>query len=64
MKALDLICHLRFEFLGLVNHLLYLADGGDAATDVELLVDFFELRLQVLSHAVTELLHGVNASLL
>ena len=59
-----LISHLRFKLLGLVDHLLYLADGGNTSADVELCVDLLQFRLQVLCHTVTELLHGVNASLL
>ena len=50
------------ELLGLCNHLLQLADGGDAVAEVLDLVDLDELRLQVGGNAVTELLDGVNAS--
>ena len=57
-----LVGHFGFEFLGLVDHLLNLRDGGHTATDVELGVDLLQLRLQVLSHTVTELLDGVDAS--
>ena len=58
----ELVGHFGFELLGLVDHLLNLRDGGHTATDVELGVDLLQLRLQVLSHTVTELLDGVDAS--
>ena len=63
-SLLCLVSHLWFQFLGLVDHLLYLSDCGNTAADVELSVDLFELRLQVLGYTVTELLHGVNTCLL
>ena len=59
-----LIGHLRLQFLSLVDHLLYLADGRYATADMELCVDLLQLRLQVLGHTVTELLHGIHTSLL
>ena len=59
-----LVGHLRLKFLGLVDHLLDLADSGHTATDVELGVDLLQFRLEVLGDTVTELLDGVDASLL
>ena len=59
-----LVGHLRLQFLGLVDHLLDLRDGGHSAADVELGVDLLQLRLQVLGHTMAELLDGVDASLL
>ena len=59
-----LVGHLRLKLFGLVDHLLYFADGWYTAADVELSVDFLQLRLQVLCHTVTELFDGVDASLL
>ena len=59
-----LVGHLWLKLLCLVDHLLNLADSGNTSADVELSVDLLQLRLQVLSHTVTELLDGVNASLL
>ena len=43
---LFLVRHLGLKFLGLVDHLLNLANRGHAATDVELGIDFLQLRLQ------------------
>ena len=48
----------------MVDHLLNLSNRGHTTADVELGVDLLQLRLQVLGHTVTELLHGVDASLL
>ena len=59
-----LVCHLRLQLLGLVDHLLNLGNRGHAATDVKLGVDLLQLRLQVLGHTMTELFDGVDASLL
>ena len=59
-----LVSYFWLKFLGLINHLLYLARGRNTATDVELSVDLLKLRLQILSHTMTELLNGVDASLL
>ena len=59
-----LVSHLRLQFLGLVDHLLNLSHSRNTSADVELGVDLLELRLQVLCHTVTELLNGVDASLL
>ena len=59
-----LVSHLRLQLLSLLDHLLHLRQGGYTAADVVLLVDLHQLRLQILSHAMTELLHGVDASLL
>ena len=58
-----LVSYLWLKFFGLINHLLYLACGRNAAADVELSVDLLKLRLQILSHTMTELLNGVDASL-
>ena len=59
-----LVSYLWLKFFGLINHLLYLACGRNAAADVELSVDLLKLRLQILSHTMTELLNSVDASLL
>ena len=50
------------KFLGLVDHLLNLAHGRHTVADVLSGVGLLQFRLQVLCHAMTELLHGVNTS--
>ena len=59
-----LVRHLWLQFLGLVDHLLHFAHGGYTTADVELGVNLFQFRLQVLCYTVTELLDGIDASLL
>ena len=60
IHCLILVCHLWLEFLGLVDHLLNLAHGRHTVADVLRCIGFLQLRLQVLCHAMAELLHGVN----
>ena len=62
IHCLILVCHLWLEFLGLVDHLLNLAHGRHTVADVLSGVGLLQFRLQVLCHAMTELLHGVNTS--
>ena len=60
----NLVRHLRLKLLGLIDHLLNFSNRRHTATDLELSVDLLQLRLQVLGHTMTELLDGVDASLL
>ena len=59
-----LVGHLRFQFLGLVDHLLNLSHCRNTSADVELSIDFLKLWLQVLCYTMTELLDCVYTSLL
>ena len=46
----------------MVDHLLNFAHGRHTVADVLSSVGLLQLRLQILCHAMTEFLHGINTS--